>query len=125
MDKKTADRKASSVIVPIGTCQGLNSSNSPRLVTSTTQGKPQLPSSENILMQLPTPLDCISKAARWPPSEAPATRPTPSSSVVRTNVGDARIVAAQRDQTAMAGVGYMTHLANADAPEMGVYRIGP
>jgi len=48
------------------------------------QPKPQLRNSENMLMQLPTPLDCMSSAARWPPSAAPATRPTPSSSVVST-----------------------------------------
>jgi hypothetical protein len=41
------------------------------------------------------------------------------------HVGNTRIVAAKRDQTAMAGVGHMTHLANADAPEMGVNRVGP
>jgi hypothetical protein len=75
---------ASSVIEPIGTCHGLNSPNSPRMVTSTKQGKPQFFSSENMLMQLPTPLDCINSVARWPPSAAPATRPTPSSSVVST-----------------------------------------
>jgi hypothetical protein len=35
-----------------------------------------------MLMQLPTPLDCIRSAARWPPSQAPAASATPSSSVV-------------------------------------------
>src|SRR5712671_1097512 len=68
----------------MGICHGLNSANSPRIVTSTRQGKLQLRISENMLMQLPTPLLCIRSAARSPPSVAPATNPTPSSSVVRT-----------------------------------------
>ena len=34
------------------------------------------------LQQLPTPLDCISSALRAPPSQAPAARAMPSSSVV-------------------------------------------
>jgi hypothetical protein len=36
-----------------------------------------------MLMQLPTPLDCISKTPRCPPAQAPASSATPSSSVVR------------------------------------------
>ncbi|MEY9464310.1 hypothetical protein ABH973_004723 [Bradyrhizobium ottawaense] len=35
-----------------------------------------------MLMQLPTPLDCISKTPRCPPAQAPARSATPSSSVV-------------------------------------------
>src|SRR5205823_7339239 len=61
---KPQSRKHSSVIDAIGTCHGLNSANSPRMVTSTSVEKPQFFSSENILMQLPTPLLCISRAAR-------------------------------------------------------------
>ena len=41
-----------------------------------------------MLMQLPTPLDCISSTPRWPPAQAPASSATPSSSVVS---GTARI----------------------------------
>jgi hypothetical protein len=37
-----------------------------------------------MLMQLPTPLDCISSAERCPPSQAPAASATPSSSVEST-----------------------------------------
>ena len=40
--------------------------------------------SDSMLMQLPTPLDCIKSTARWPPSQAPAASATPSSSVVST-----------------------------------------
>ena len=73
---------------PIGTCHGLNSAHSPRIVTSMTSGKRQVFVSDSMLMQLPTPLDCISSAPRWPPSQAPASSATPSSSVVS---GTARI----------------------------------
>ena len=34
-------------------------------------------------MQLPTPLDCMSRTPLRPPAQAPHTMPTPSSSVVR------------------------------------------
>ncbi|MHC2538492.1 hypothetical protein ACVJMY_008061 [Bradyrhizobium diazoefficiens] len=43
-----------------------------------------------MLMQLPTPLDCISSTLRWPPSQAPAAIATPSSSVVSTLVVTSR-----------------------------------
>ena len=49
---------------PIGTCQGLNSAHSPRMVTSVRQRKAAGRGSESMLMQLPTPLDCISSTAR-------------------------------------------------------------
>jgi hypothetical protein len=71
-----------STIEPIGTCHGLNSSHSPRMVMKVTIGRRQLRISDSMLTQLPTPLDCISSAARWPPSQAPAASATPSSSVV-------------------------------------------
>ena len=67
---------------PIGTCQGLNSPYCPRMVTRISSGKRQVRASDSMLMQLPTPLDCISSAARSPPSQAPAASATPSSSVV-------------------------------------------
>ncbi len=44
----------------------------------------QFTGSDSMLMQLPTPEDCISSAARWPPSQAPAASAMPSSSVVST-----------------------------------------
>src|SRR6185503_11150465 len=66
---------------PIGPCQGLKSAYSPRIVTKVKKGKLALDNSENMLTQLPTPLLCISSTARWPPSHAPLTTPTPSSSV--------------------------------------------
>ena len=47
---------------PIGTCQGLNSPHSPRMVTIVKNGNRQLLTRLNILTQLPTPLDCISSA---------------------------------------------------------------
>lgn len=34
-----------------------------------------------MLMQLPTPLDCMSNTPRSPPSQAPASSATPSSSL--------------------------------------------
>ena len=71
------------VACPIGTCQGLPSPNSPRMPTTVRKGKRQFFNSEKALMQLPTPLLCISSAARSPPSQAPAAMPMPSSSVAR------------------------------------------
>src|SRR6185437_7292568 len=71
-----------STIEPIGTCHGLNSSHSPRIVTSISIGKRQVRISESMLTQLPTPLDCINSTERSPPSHAPAASATPSSSVV-------------------------------------------
>jgi hypothetical protein len=68
----------------MGFCQGLNSAYSPRMVTRVKNGNLQLSSSENMFTQLPTPLLCISSTARSPPSQAPLTTPTPSSSVVST-----------------------------------------
>ncbi len=66
----------------MGTCQGLNSPHSPRMVTRVSSGNLQVFTSESMLTQLPTPLDCISRALRWPPSQAPLHSATPSSSVV-------------------------------------------
>jgi hypothetical protein len=43
--EKTASLRTCSVIDPIGTCQGLKSANSPRMVTRT-RGNPQFGSSE-------------------------------------------------------------------------------
>ena len=67
--------------------------------------------SVSMLTQLPTPLDCISSAARSPPSQAPAASATPSSSVVSTT---SRIAAraAQLDQPRMTGIRYISHLAH-------------
>jgi hypothetical protein len=73
-----------STIDPIGTCQGLNSSHSPRIVISISSGNRQVLASDSMLTQLPSPLDCISSAERSPPSQAPAASATPSSSVVST-----------------------------------------
>src|SRR6185295_7420364 len=53
-----------STIEPIGTCHGLNSSHSPRIVTSISIGKRQARISDSMFTQLPTPLDCISNAER-------------------------------------------------------------
>ena len=58
--------KAGSVACPIGTCQGLNSAHSPRMVTSISKGKREMVASESMLMQLPTPLDCIKTHAAHP-----------------------------------------------------------
>ncbi len=66
----------------MGTCQGLNSPHCPRMVISMSSGKRQARVSENMLTQLPTPLLCIRSTPRWPPSQAPASSATPSSSVV-------------------------------------------
>src|SRR3546814_8043578 len=65
---------AGSVACPIGFCHGLNSAQSPRIVTSISSGKRVIAWSARVLMQLPTPLDCISRAPRSPPSQAPARR---------------------------------------------------
>src|SRR5438477_6463619 len=71
-----------SVPFPMGICQGLNSPHSPRIVTSISSGNRQTVESESMLMQLPTPLLCISSTPRSPPSQAPASMAMPSSSVV-------------------------------------------
>jgi hypothetical protein len=93
------------VLDPIGTCHGLNSPHSPRIVTSVRNGSRKIWVSENILMQLPTPLDCISSTPRWPPAQAPANSATPSSSVVS---GTARIEGAPS-----------TRLINCECPASG------
>src|SRR5262249_28917106 len=69
---------------PIGTCHGFASPHSPRMVTIMSNGKPHTFTSESVLMQLPTPLLCMRRTPRSPPSQAPAKMPIPSSSVVRT-----------------------------------------
>src|SRR4051794_18662613 len=79
-----AIRSASGVAVPIGTCQGLNSPHSPRIVTRVRNGKRPRRISDSMLTQLPTPLDCIRSTLRSPPSQAPAQSATPSSSVIST-----------------------------------------
>src|SRR5262249_17829854 len=43
---------------PIGICHGLNSPQSPRMVTIINSGMWQMTGSDSMLMQLPTPLDC-------------------------------------------------------------------
>src|ERR1700728_827562 len=103
-------------IAPIGTCHGLNSPNSPRMVTKTTQPKPQLRKSENILMQLPTPLDCI----RGTGNEADAFLLGG-----QHHVGDGVVGLAQLDQPAVAGIRHIADLADADAPEMTVDCVRP
>ena len=55
---------ACSVARPIGICHGLNSENSPRIVTTARKGIRQLAIIDSMFTQLPTPLDCISSAAR-------------------------------------------------------------
>ena len=75
-------RSTSGVIWPIGSCQGLASPNWPRMVTITRPATPQLRHNDSMFTQLPTPLDCMSTALRPPPSQAPAARATPSSSVL-------------------------------------------
>ncbi len=106
-----------STIEPIGTCQGLNSSHSPRIVTSISIGKRQARISDSMLTQLPTPLDCISSAERWPPSQAPAASAMPSSSVVSATSRMSGIGLAARDQPRMAGVGHVADLADVGALE--------
>ena len=56
------------------------------MVTMTSRGKRQLLIRDSMLMQLPTPEDCISSTALCPPSQTPADRAIPSSSVLRTVV---------------------------------------
>src|SRR5215469_7338456 len=48
----------------MGNCQGFPSPKSPRMLTSVRNGKRAPLISESMLMQLPTPLDCISSTAR-------------------------------------------------------------
>ena len=103
------------VLDPIGTCHGLNSPHSPRIVTSVRNGKRKIWVSENMLMQLPTPLDCINSTPRWPPAQAPANSATPSSSVVS---GTPRIVDGGQhalDQLRMAGIRHVRHLPDVEA----------
>jgi hypothetical protein len=52
------------------------------MVTSISSGRRQVRGRLSMLTQLPTPEDCISNAPRAPPSHAPASTATPSSSVV-------------------------------------------
>ena len=73
-------------LFPIGFCQGFNSPISPRIVIKVRKGIRHSWIMENILMQLPMPLLCISTTLRIPPSHAPAAMATPSSSVVSTTV---------------------------------------
>src|SRR6516164_4712715 len=54
------------------------------MVTIISNGKAHTLASDSVLMQLPTPLLCISRTPRSPPSQAPAKMPMPSSSVVST-----------------------------------------
>ncbi len=91
------------VAAPMATCHGLNSAHSPRIVTTASSGKRQLAIRDSMLTQLPTPLDCISRTARCPPSQAPAAMATPSSSVVSTvaaTAGSARSSSISRDSPA-------------------------
>ncbi len=65
------------------------------MVTRTTQPKPQLRNSENILMQLPTPLDCISSAARCAAKRGAGDEADAFLLGGQHHVGDVRIVLAQ------------------------------
>ena len=58
----------------------------------------------SMLMQLPTPEDCISSTARCPPSQAPAARAMPSSSVVSTTACMSGSACAGFDQARVPGV---------------------
>ena len=78
-----------------------------------------------MLMQLPTPLDCISSAPRWPPSQAPASRPMPSSSVVSTTGVHRRIGLAELDQARVAGIGHVGDLAHAELAQRPMDRLRP
>ena len=98
---------------PIGTCQGLNSPQSPRMVTIINSGMWQITGSDSMLMQLPTPLDCSGQTPRSPPSHAPASIATPSSSVVSVTTRVFGIGLEGTDQTAVAGVRHHRDLANA------------
>ena len=94
----------------IGTCQGLNSAHSPRIVTSIRSGNRPITGSDSILMQLPTPLDCIRRTLRCPPSQAPTADRDPlllGREHVRDNL---RIGRKQLDQRAMPSIGYVGHL---------------
>src|SRR5215471_5470979 len=51
------------------------------MVTIISSGKAQFDTRVSALTQFPTPLDCMRSTARSPPSQAPAARPIPSSSV--------------------------------------------
>src|SRR5258708_2474365 len=51
------------------------------MVMSISNGKRHARGSDSMLMQLPSPLDCISSTARSPPSQAPAASATPAFSV--------------------------------------------
>src|SRR3546814_11994463 len=80
---------AGSVACPIGFCHGLNSAQSPRIVTSLSSGKRVIACSASVLMQLPTPLGCLSSPPRPPRRHAAARAPpTPSSAVSASVQGD-------------------------------------
>ena len=70
----------------MGICQELNSLYWPRMVTIINSGNLQDWVSDNILMQLPTPEDCINNTPLSPPIQAPPSTPIPSSSVVKATV---------------------------------------
>ena len=76
-------------------------------------------------MQLPTPLLCISSTPFSPPSQAPASSATPSSSVVSLTTRMALVFFAQLDQARVPGVGDDRHLAHAGRLEQRVHLVGP
>ena len=67
----------------------------------------------SVLMQLPTPLDCISSAARSPPSAGAEHERRPSASEVSTTSRDLLVGLAEIDQPRMAGVRHVADLPDA------------
>ena len=80
----------------------------------------QFTGSDSMLMQLPTPEDCISSTARCPPSQAPAASAMPSSSVVSTTARMSGIGVRRLDQVRVAGVGDIGELCDARRLQRGV-----
>ena len=63
-----------------------------------------------MLMQLPTPLDCISSAPRWPPSQAPASERHALLLARQRHRAHRRSAATQLDQPRMPGIGHIADL---------------
>ena len=66
-----------------------------------------------MLTQFPTPLDCIRRTARSPPSHAPQASATPSSSVVRAIAPHPGVTEDSTDDVRVARVGDPGDLAHA------------
>ena len=101
------------VALPIGTWNGLNSPNSPRMVTSIGSGVRCATATESMLMQLPTPLLCISSTPFC--AAEPGAEELGDALFLGGEGDDAHAVVgeAAADQARMAGIRHQRDLADA------------